>query len=164
MGGRDGTTGRATYCGSKVGGGRDARSVRRGLGNAAVGNAQGNRDSVCIEVEMRFPSHGAREERGAHWKNEAFLESVVCASGKQMMVSTSCWQCDTCTSAVLRLGMGARDGAPRVVETRGDARWSLPKESGMDRRRWTLSGGSETWGVRATRESSLCDDANSAGG
>ena len=57
---------RATYCGSKVGGGRDARSVRRGLGNAAVGNAQGSRDSACIEVEMRFPSHGAREERGAH--------------------------------------------------------------------------------------------------
>ena len=91
-------------------------------------------EAVCVhtEVRLRFPSHSAREERGARWKDEALLESVVCASGKQMMVSTSCWQCDTCTSAVLRLGMGARDGAPRVAETRGDARRSLPKESGMD--------------------------------
>jgi hypothetical protein len=56
--------------------------VRRGLGTAAVGNAQDNRDSVCTEVRLRFPSHSAREERGARWKDDALLESVVCASGK----------------------------------------------------------------------------------
>ena len=132
VGGRDGTTGEATYRGSKAGGGRDARSRRRSFGTATVGNAQGDRGSVQTEVGLRFPSHSAREERGARWKDDALLESVVCAGGKQMMVSTRCWQCDTCTSAVLRLGMGARDGAPRVAETRGDARRSLPKESGMD--------------------------------
>ena len=138
--------------------------MRRSFGTAAVGDAQGDRGSVHTEVRLRFPSHSAREERGARWKEKALLESVVCASGEQMMVSTSCWQCDTCTSAVLRLGMGARDGAPRVVETRGDTRRSLPKESGMDHGRQALSGGSETWCVRAERESSLCNKANSASG
>ena len=132
VGGRGGTTGEVTYRGSQAGGGWDARSMRRSFGTAAVGNAQGNRGSVQTEVGLRFPSHGAREERGARWKDDVLLEFVMCAGGKQMMVSTRCWQCDTCTSAVLRLGMGARDGAPRVAETRGDARRSLPKESGMD--------------------------------
>ena len=81
---------------------------------------------------------------------------------QKVMVSTSCWQCDTCTSEVLRLGMGARDGFPRVAEAQGDARRSWPKESGMDHWRRKFSGGSETWCVRARRESSSCVGANSA--
>ena len=63
--------------------------TRRSFGTAAVGNAQGNRGSVQTEVGLRFPSRNAREERGARWKDDALLESVVCARGKRMMVSTS---------------------------------------------------------------------------